>query len=298
MLNRWIRSRSTPAGSRSLAWLLRLACVGILVLGSVLAAALAARADVPGWATLAGFTALLVASLMLAQAVLEGARSAGQHARDLRAAEIFDAVRTGRPAGPFILYLRPFASTDAIAAHRLRAIPVGRSGLVVHEDRLEIEGEIARALPRNAPLVALGQPLEHHGAGRIAVPDSQWQAAIEALMDAASLVLLLPSPREGTLWEVDRLIAGGHLGKTLILDPPNHGASRPDYDPAAEWQGVQTAFARRGYGLPDDHRTGLLLSYAPGERAPRREPLGLDAARTLGAIVRRRLAEPGRNGEK
>ncbi len=291
MLRTAIATLPTPRRSRIIAWMLRLGAVVSIGLGTGFAVWGAGRPDLPGWATLLAFTGALAVGLLTAQACIDGARLADQHRRDLVAADLFHAIRTGRPVPPFILYLRPFASTDAIAHQHIRAIPVGQTGLVVDADRLEFEGEIEAALRGTAPLVALGRPLEHIGAGRIAVPDSHWKAAIEALMRAAALILLLPSPRTGTLWEIDQLIAGGHLARTLILDPPDHGSTRADYDPEAEWRAMQTAFARRGYGLPDDSRTGLVLRFHPGRAAPEQVRHGLDGTHALGAIVRQTLAK-------
>ncbi|MEM0986858.1 MAG: hypothetical protein AAGJ32_11470 [Pseudomonadota bacterium] len=290
MLTTLIQSTPSRRQTRLLAWAFRVGCVAVIALGGILSAYGAGRPTLPGWATLALFTGLLLLGLLGGQWFHDAARKTEQHRRDLRARDVFDAVRTGTQTEPFILYLRPFVSTDALAGRRLTAVRVGR-GMVVNEDRLEIESEIEAALRPIAPLVALGQPLEHEGAGRIAVPETQWQDAIAALMQQAALIILLPSPRNGTLWEIDQLIDGGYLAKTLILDPPNYGSSRPDYDPETEWQAVQVAFAQRGLAVPEDHREGLVLHFPAGARTPERYPVGLDAARSVGAIVRRKLAD-------
>ncbi|MEM7767082.1 MAG: hypothetical protein AAF253_06300 [Pseudomonadota bacterium] len=293
MLKARIQSVTRPRRAQVLKWVMRAASAVLVSAGAVAAAYGAGRPGLLGWTSLPLFIGLLLAGLIAGQFFHFAARKFDQHARDLGAAERFAALRTGTATGPYILYLRPFASTDAIADQRVTAVRVGRSGIIVNTDRLEIETEIEAALRSTAPLLALGQPLEHEGAGRIAVPEDLWQDAIDLLMDQASLIILLPSPRDGTLWEVDHLIARGHLDKTLILDPPNHGSSRPDYDPEAEWRAVQTAFAQRGLALPDDHRDGLVMHFPPGARQPDCFPVRLDAARTLSAIVRRKLAEAG-----
>lgn len=293
MLESWIRSITSPGMAGWTVWVMRGLCVLVVVVGCVLAAYGASLPRLPGPVTLVWFVMAVTISLYLGQVFHTASRRVAQRARDLEAERVYDAIRTGTQTGAFILYLRPFASTDALADQRVSAVRMGQSGLVIGADRLEFEGDIQSSVGRYAPMIALGEPLEHEGAGRIAVPEGQWQTSIEALMDAAALILLLPSPRAGTLWEIDQLIANGHLAKTLIIDPPNHRSSRDDYDPVTEWCGVQIAFAQRGLALPDDHREGHILTFPMGKGLVTHIPGGLDLAARLGAIVKERLDQHG-----
>ena len=135
--------------------------------------------------------------------------------------------------------------------------------LALGTDRLEFEAEVERALRPIGPLVALGKPLEHMGAGRIRVGDHEWRDAVERLMDAAELIVLLPSSRPGTTWEVRTLLSEGRLVKTIVVDPPDDlGADDATYDPSEEWAEVRRAFAAEGFSLPPDDSEGCCYTSA------------------------------------
>ncbi len=240
----------------------------IALAGCALAGAwLAAQPQWPAWLNLAMFLLAILSGLLVAQFLYRIDADLAQWRRDLRAADVFRRVQRGEPAS-FCLYLRPFASTDALETYIAQPIlGGGRSGMVATE-RLEFETQLERAARSIGPLVALGQPLEHEGAGRIRVRDDEWQDAIHVLMDAARLIVLLPAAQPGTLWEVRELLARGHIGKTVIIDPPNTGSARADYDPAARWQDVRLAFARAGHALPDDDTNGLIVYFGARHKSP------------------------------
>ena len=210
-----------------------------------------------------------------------------QDRRDRRAAALFSALENGEPADPFVLYLRPFASTDRIAEEHVRAVkisavPGAGPTFATGSDRIEFEAEIETALRKIGPLVALGQPLEHMGAGRIRVADDAWRPAIRALLDAASLVVLLPSPNPGTVWEVEQILSGDVLSKTIIVDPPNdRGARVKGYDPTAEWSHIRAAFHTHGYALPEDDPEGRLLYFGTSRTPQREERLAFGAEGTI-----------------
>jgi hypothetical protein len=207
----------------------------------------------------------------------------GQHARDLRARRIFDALRRGETPPAYTVYLRPFASTGEIEDVDISAtgMGVGVTGV-----QIELEEQIERAVRELGPLVALGQPLEHIGAGRIPVTDTEWREAIKLILPQARLIVLLPSARRGTLEEVAMLIDTGLINRTVLIDPPNLGESKKFNQPA-EWAQVRQAFADRGFEIPEDSRSGLLIFYG-GERAPKfKEKLDIDAEDRIERLFRR-----------
>lgn len=51
--------------------------------------------------------------------------------------------------------------------------------------------------------------------------DADWQREIRQEIEAADLILLVPFYTQGTRWEVETVIEGGHLDKTLFLMPPS-----------------------------------------------------------------------------
>lgn len=252
-----------------------LALLASLAAGTIGAAWLATRPEFGFLAASALFAGAIVLGVLLAQAFYDMEGLYEQRGRDLRAALIWDDLEAGRPPQPFTLYLRPFASTDAIGetdAHfvQVQATRPGPIQLAMGADRLEFEAQIEKALRPLGALVALGQPLEHEGAGRIPVTDGAWQDAIAALMEAAQLIILLPSSRPGTNWEVERILTGGYLPKTLVVDPPNTAGSKSrTYDHAREWADIRTSFAAHGYALPEDDEDGLIIHFGEG-REPRR----------------------------
>ncbi len=234
------------------------------------------------------FVVAVVGGMYGAQAFHELRGWLVQRGRDLVAADVWSALRAGRPPPhPFTLYLRPFASTDAIGAEvdrlvRVRSIGQGGGVLAMASDRLELEAEVELAMRPIGPLIALGAPLEHIGAGRILVSDERWRQAVETLMDAARLIVLLPSSRPGTTWEVQTLLSAGRLAKTIVVDPPDDlGEPHDDYDPSSEWQDVRRSFAAFGFELPQDDPDGLLLYFGNRRRPMRVEKMSSNAAASV-----------------
>ncbi len=286
------RRAETPAGTR----IGGLLCIGGAVLsvaaGAVGAAFVASRPDF-GWLTaISLFTLSLFGGMAAAQMfyALEGLFE--QRARDLNAADLMAALRSGGPVPRFVLYLRPFASTDAIADTDTHVIHAGDPAMVTAAtERLEFEAQIERAVRPIGQLVALGAPLEHEGAGRILTSEDRWRDEAAALMDAATLIILLPSPNAGTLWEVDQLVGTDRMRKTIVIDPPNAASERPDYDPAAEWSNIEREFAFRGYTLPPDARQGQLVYFGGATEPKRTARLSLDGVRRVRRFVRRVMAD-------
>jgi hypothetical protein len=204
----------------------------------------------------------------------------GQRARDIRAAAVFKAVRAGKPAPAYTLYLRPFASTNVISqtdfSTALGVSPLGVGFGALSGERVELEEQIERAVRPLGPLIALGAPLEHFGAGRVPVREDEWQGAIQQLMERAGLIVMLPSSRAGTLKEIGMVLESDLARKTVFLDPPRLGSHRV-YDKSKEWASVREAFAQRGYRLPDATRRGALMFFGSDKTDPLREWLDIDA---------------------
>ncbi len=80
-------------------------------------------------------------------------------------------------------------------------------------------------------------------------------------MDAARLILIIPSHREGTLWEIATLRERGYIEKTIFIMPPEmdfHGAKY-----SADWQ--KTVAAAREYDVefPNHIAAGVLFRLSP-----------------------------------
>lgn len=209
----------------------------------------------------------------------------GQHARDRTAKRIYEALAAGTEPPPYTLYLRPFASTGAFESVGMGVGTPGTVGAMMGA-KIELEAQVERAVRPLGPLVALGRPLEHIGAGRIEVGEDNWRQAAQLLMSNARLLVMLPSSRHGTLEEIEMLMDTGLIERTVLIDPPNIERSK-DFDHASEWRHVQAAFAKRGFEVPAETRLGRLLFYGD-RRAPLfKERLDIDADDRIERIFRR-----------
>lgn len=286
----------TLATTRRGRWACTAGAIVSVILGAILGAYAAGRPLLPAWTALGLFLVVIVTSIVIAQLfyTLEGHFE--QRARDIKAGVLWETLRGGHvPDAPFTLYLRPFVSTDAISEIKQQFVQVGAlhgnaPHLAMGSDRLEFEAQIERAVRPFGQMVALGLPMEHEGAGRILVGDDEWQAAITSLMDHARLIVLLPSPRPGTLWEVDQLLASDRMQKTIIIDPPNAASDRSDYDPVAEWENIRTAFDARGYTLPEDDPDGQLVYFGAAAEPASAARISLDGVPAVRRFVKSILA--------
>jgi hypothetical protein len=219
----------------------------------------------------------------------------GQHARDLRAAAIFSAVRDGGPPPrPYTLYLRPFASTDLFAEHVLSAaganVSAGQGFLYGGTARVELEAQLELATRPFGELIALGEPLEHVGAGRVLVDESTWQNAVQSLTEHAELIVLLPSSRPGTLWEIERILDSNLIERTVLIDAPNSGEkAQGAFAQSAEWAQVRDAFIRRGYDMPPDSKDGVLLFFGRAKSPQASARLDIDAEDNIRRFFKRAL---------
>lgn len=192
----------------------------------------------------------------------------GQYVRDRKAEDIYASLQSAQFGAipDYVLYLRPFASTDKVSdegfGHMPAPLRAGLAGNIMSApDRFELEAQLEHAVRPIGTLVGLGAPLEHIGAGRILTSDANWQDVIQKLMSYAKLIILLPSSREGTLWEIERLIDTGHIKRTILIDPPNGSVRGGAFDHAVEWDDIRYVMAERGYDLPPDNRRGAMLFF-------------------------------------
>ena len=131
----------------------------------------------------------------------------------------------------FGLYLRAFMTTDKL-----------------HIKGFDLETMLAYSIAPTLPLLALGKPGEHLGSGRIQTTDEHWREEILQLMDAARLILIIPSHRGGTLWEISTLRERSYFEKTIFIMPPElefHGGKY-----SSDWQKTITAAQEVGVEFP------------------------------------------------
>jgi hypothetical protein len=115
-----------------------------------------------------------------------------------------------------VLYLRPFtADRETIGVSNETANTGIGSGQTEEEC-------LALAFAVFGPLHAIGQPKERVqplGANRTYLAGDDWQAAVDALLHEASVVLIGAGPGKGVLWEVDRAIETVDPARLVIAVP-------------------------------------------------------------------------------
>ncbi len=128
-----------------------------------------------------------------------------------------------RDLRPPVVYLRPFFEDE----RQIYDGPVGArhggvgSGASVKRNASH-EREIARALHRVGPLVAIGKPgdsVAPLGAARVYVGDDVWQETVLALIKRAAIVILQPEATQGTWWELNAVAATTDWRRVLMLVP-------------------------------------------------------------------------------
>jgi hypothetical protein len=121
----------------------------------------------------------------------------------------------------YFLYLRPFFLTRRMDLANPKR---GSSPMLVSYHRetetTDLETMLERAVRKSGPLIALGQPGEIIGAGRLSVPDEDWKLPFEALARAAVCIFVIPSQRTGTAWEIKWLRDNTYLAKCVFIMPP------------------------------------------------------------------------------
>lgn len=215
-----------------------------------LAIVLAAKPVFDNWIVTAGvMAAVTVVALMLEDRLRQQRLKAFQASRDHVAAEINQTLaQAASPSPPpgraFVLYLRTFGVTG-----------------LLNIGGLDFESSMAYNLAPMMPMIALGHPGEAIGAGRILTTDEHWREEILRLVDKAERIMLIPSHREGTKWEIAKLKENQLFGKTIFAMPPEMAFGDGRY--SDEWNRAAAALAPIGVTLPPHYSAGLLFTLGP-----------------------------------
>ncbi len=217
----------------------------------------------------------LMLILLLVGAILQACNVLWVQRRRNRFAHLLDEqVRRGEYQGGFSLYLRPFASTGRVRLPNPRRISGVSFLATFFEPRhLELERVLSDALAMQGPLIALGKPGEHLGAGRLPADEKEWQQIVARLASAARAILVLPSHHPGTLWEISWLKQNGLFSRCVFLMPPGY-ALGPESSPEL-WRQAAAALARIGILLPAHSPAGALFTLTIRGFPCNREPLDL-----------------------
>lgn len=160
---------------------------------------------------------------------------------------------------PPILYLRSFQDDRVTAKGREFASIVGGSGLLTLLGLVTLtlteteEEQLAKALKRAGPVIAIGQPgepLPGLGAARAYLNNADWHEWVHQYMSKAQLVVLRAGDTDGLWWELGSVAEQVKPGKLAILLP---------YD-AEQYE----AFRQRAESVLPCH----LPDYPPGKLRP------------------------------
>ena len=222
-----------------------------------------------------------------------GAAVYQQRRDDLEAQALHDRLIAGKGSDEagHILYLRSFDSTDQVK------ITV-RSGIGQNATTTtyELESQLARAARKFSPFLALGQSLEHVGAaGRIVTSEDDWKRSADLLMRAAQLILIMPVTNPGTLWEIDKILSGGMVSKTVFINASADWFNWFDheFDQKADWPHLQDKFAEHGYHLPKFRHSGRLIHFAQKGEPTLDKPLRFQSVGHLKGVMKSALKASG-----
>lgn len=241
---------------------------------------------------LAAFVGSLVLGGIAMRLKEQTAEDGERHRTELAEAHFLDTIRglAHSDAPPFTLYLRPFKLTNKLTYDTPEGHQVLRSVLV--DDQKDVERYLAEAVEASAPLIGLGRPGEHHGAGRIVVSDELWRDAVAVLAHAAERIVLMPYPADGTLWEVEHMFEAGLIDKVVFVMPPS---AQFDVDVQAYWQSCGRILRERhGIELPAWRNEGALFSLTADGRVGTTEPLYLEVPSRLRESIERLSAPSSR----
>jgi len=197
--------------------------------------------------------------------LLYAGRAGRQQGRDEAASALAEQLRSGVSRDhipPFCLYLRPFEITNRLPTRVSDAGP-GEKG-----EAVDFESLLADSLAPQYTLVALGQPREIYGAGRLLTSEDAWRDEFRRLASAADFILMLPSANPGTFEEITWLAEHGLVDRCVWLMP---AAVEPDAlaDTGqrerleSNWERARSACAKLGLKLPPYDADGFLVRLGP-----------------------------------
>jgi len=157
------------------------------------------------------FGGLLVT--MLGAVLWRVARALGR----ARVREVLDA-----DPRPSVLYLRSFAD-DSVPLPIIASARRPLFELFSERGADPFEECVAWELDSYGPVVAVGRPggtLASLGAAREHLSNETWHDEIESRMRDAGSIALAPGDTDGLAWELEAIVSGGHLPKTIFVFPP------------------------------------------------------------------------------
>lgn len=165
--------------------------------------------------------------------IIEAVRTSHQRALD---------IVSGQEPQPFCLYLRNFE----IGRVGIRLFPQAQSDnfittTIYRDAEPRVLATVAEVCGANVPVVGVHNLWSDRDARRFPLPQDvgmlslgpdTWETYVDALIGSAHVIVLnLESLTDGVRWEVDRIVAGGHTSKTLVVS--THGVRSGPEDPSS-----------------------------------------------------------------
>ncbi|MEN0060657.1 MAG: hypothetical protein AAGA48_00835 [Myxococcota bacterium] len=197
-----------------------------------------------------------------------------QARRDQRASALLAEAQDGKPSIDYSLYLRAFASSGNLDGEApADFMQAGFDPRSIEDRNLDLETLFAMVLEPEAPLVALGKPEEHEGAGRVETNDATWTESFRALARHALLIIIVPTPGRSLEWEVSWLQEHNVLSKCLFVMPPGKPSLSQRFDWKPEWDSIRSALKAKGLELPEHDHEGAMFVLGPNGQVVERESL-------------------------
>ena len=177
-----------------------------------------------------------------------------QEAKDTVAKETLEEVRTLKKSTlDFALYLRGFSWENKLTTQNMEF----DGPQIETPTHIDLETIIVRSLE---PLetVAVGNPSDVFGAGKISTTDANWQDVVADLADAAKLIVFIPVSSKGAIWEAEEIVTSKHLEKCVFVMPMSPTPSLSYHN---EWRKTQSVLKKRGLALPNYQSGGLLFRF-------------------------------------
>lgn len=184
----------------------------------------------------------------------------GQARRDQAARYALHLAKNGESDLPYCLYLRPFESVNRMTI-QAPSSPDSIAKVTDFEEILQKAVERLYQGPRQLwglNLVALGEhDAEIFGAGLAYSSEAEWRDAFSALADAVRLIVMVPSARPGTLWELSQLARHRRWHKTVLVMPETFYVKETLV--GDQWAEAVEASRSVGVTLPVYQKRGMLF---------------------------------------
>jgi hypothetical protein len=218
-----------------------------------------------------------------------------QERRDQAARMALYYAQRGEGNLSFCLYLRPFESVNRMTAQVASFAPDSSAGYKDFEHiLLKAVETLGRAAPYtgNLNLVALGEyDAAIFGAGLAPSSEVEWRESFTALAGAVKLIVIVPSVRPGTLWELSQIVDKKMHRKTLFVMPESVQSREAQAEARQLWHQATEATRDMGIALPPYHNYGAIFRLSDDGGVMGIRPLRLTQRLRRVSNLRRAIAE-------